>query len=308
MRLALVYNPNDRKLLANSYSQTYRDMFLALQERFEKVYYVTMSCDAVDIPADVFIFYDIHSSHDITINGLNNHKAIKYEYFNDPHQIDHDFTRNGVTVHKRGAEGRAKRATKRDVKYIICPCRDAFDKYIKPHGMFELVWFPVAPKSRFETVPSLIGRQAKVLANGNLWEGTDDFKPYEFRNWVFRQPYVSYETKVAAGEMYQRWLASYAGALALCDVYVVPKYLEIPMSGCLCFAQYNQEYEDLGFKDGEHYIRVDKNNIEKKIKDFLNNVNDYQTIADSGRKMALNYTADKFADYIYNHAKELICQ
>jgi hypothetical protein len=108
---------------------------------------------------------------------------------------------------------------------------------------------------------------------------------------------------VPRGLDYPNLLIRYAGALALCDTHAPPKYVEIPMSGCVCFAQYQKDYERMGFKDLESCIYVTKENFKDVINDFKNNVEDYQCIADAGRKLIEeNWTADKFADFIYNHA------
>lgn len=303
MICGLVYNPNDRKLLETSYSQTYRDMFLALQGRFETVRHITRSCSAQDIDADVIVFYDIHSTHDIVIDGIKNHNSVKYEYFNDPHQKDEDFTRDGITVHKMGFKERTARAVSRGVHYILCPSHDAFYKYIKPYGDVELVWFPIAPKQRLKEISPISIRKKAVLGNGCIWAGENGFRPYEFRSWAFNQSCINHEKKIVVGEKYQQWLSCYASALALCDTYVCPKYLEIPLSGCVCFAQKQLEYEDMGFRDGLNCIYVDKGNLQKVIKDFIDNISYYQSIADNGRKMAEKYTSEQFADFIYNHAK-----
>lgn len=303
MKCAIVYNPSDRKLLESSYSWTYKDQFDALVERFEQVIHITRPCSANDIDADAIIFYDVHSTHDIKIDGIENHRAVKIEYFNDPHQEEQDFERDGVLVHKLGAESRTKRALERGVTKIICPVRKGFYDYIAPYLCSDadryLLYFPVAPKQRLTGLSPLRDRMQAVLANGSVWVGTEDFKPYEFRSWAFGQRYVDYSRKYAVGQNYQAWLSTYAGALALCDVYVVPKYLEIPLSGCLCFAQELQEYKDLGFKNYENCIFVNKDNLETSIKEFLNDVSEFQVIADNGRKLAEKYTADKFAEFIY---------
>lgn len=308
MKLGLVYNPNDRKLLSQAYSQSYRDMFLALQKKFTDVLHIIRNCNADDLDCDVILFYDIHSTHDIKIDNLDNHKSIKLEYFNDPHQTEQDFEREGVQVHKLGAEQRTKRAIERNVDFIICPSKSAYFKYIAPHIGSDaekyLLWFPVAPENRLDKLLLLAERNPLVLANGSVWDGEDNFRPYEFRNWAFKQSCVYKPTKVAMGKLYQEWLTLFSGALALCDIYVCPKYIEVPLSGCVCFAQELDEYKELGFKDGENCIFVNRNNFKSKINDFKNHISDYQNIANEGRKMALNYTADKFADFIYDKIKE----
>lgn len=310
MKLAIIYDPECPKLRPEAYSQSYRDMFLALISRFESAQEITSDCSAVDIEADVIIFYDIHSSHHIKIDGIRNHSALKYEYFNDPHQESmRGIYKCGTHFDKLDAKRRCQRALSRGVNFIICPYTNGYYRYLHPHledGMF--VWFPIAPKSRVRHIP-LSDRKSDVLLSGHLWQGEYGFRPYHFRRWVSKQSYVANAQHVVkdenapAGENYQRSLQDYAGALALSDSFIVPKYSEIPLVGCVSFAQYQPDYEKMGFKDNESCIYVTKSNIENKINDFKQDVTAYQPIADAGRKlMEDNWTSDHFADYIYKHS------
>jgi len=311
LKCAIVFSRDDRKLLGSAYSWTYKDMFDALRYRFNTIN-IKNPCSAKDIEADVIIFYDVHSSHHIQIDGLKDHPALKYEYFNDPHQEDFEGLYEGkYYVKKLGAEKRCQRAMERGVQYIICPYKNGYHKYIEPYaGDMELVWFPVAPRARNIRRPPLAERKPLVLCNGHLWGGIDGFRPYEFRRWasqqkcVFNVKHYSQNKDVPFGNAYQTFLEYFAGALALCDTYVVPKYLEIPLAGCLCFAQYQPEYEEMGFKDGESCIYVTKENFNSTIESFKAKPSDYQSIADGGYQVALNWTAERFADFIYEHAKE----
>jgi hypothetical protein len=123
MRLAIICDPECPKLTERSYSATYKDMLMAVIHRFSEerpMQHITKSCSAKDIEADVILIYDIHSSHHIEIDGLAEHKAIKYTYFNDPHQEEFKGQyRGGPKVHKLGAEERVRRALLRGVDYII---------------------------------------------------------------------------------------------------------------------------------------------------------------------------------------------
>jgi hypothetical protein len=313
LKCAVVFNKEDRKLLPSAYSWTYRDMFWALGERFD-TRSVTKPCSAKDIEADVIIFFDVHSSHHIKIDGIENHNAVKYEYFNDPHQEDFEgYYQDNSYVKKLGAEKRCRRAKERGVRYIICPYKNGYHQYIEPYaGDMEFIWFPVAPRARNTMRPPLAKRKPLVLCNGHLWRGVDEFRPYEFRGWASRQPSVcslphwTLDKEIPSGNTYQTFLCLFAGALALCDTYVVPKYLEIPLTKTLCFAQYQPEYEDMGFKDGESCIYVTKENFNETIEAFKANPAEYQPIADKGYETALNWTAEKFAEHIYQHAKERI--
>ena len=315
MKLAIIYNKDDHKLSPDSYSQPYRHMFDALVDRFDEVQHVTESCSAADIEADVIIVFDIHSSHHIVMDGLSSHRALKFTYINDPHQEDMDGRYNdGTPVYKLGVEKRIKRIRDRGINYIICPYTDGYNKYLAPHlgddaeDMF--VWFPVAPKKQNYNWLPLKERHEGILANGHLWEGTNGFRPYMFRNWAYRRETADYvkhhlsDDRVPYGNSYVYFLSRWAGSFALTDCYVVPKYLEIPLAGCLCFAQKQTDYEQMGFIDKEHYMLVDKENFDDVTRDFLNNVESYQLVADAGRKLIEQYwTAERFGDYIHTFAR-----
>ena len=322
MKLAIVYNKNDHKLASTAYSQTYHHMFDALigGKEWECVQHVTEDCHSDDIDADVIVIYDIHSSHHIKIENLKSHRSVKYTYFNDPHQIDVEGAySDGTKVHKLGAQNRVLRALDRGINFIICPYNDGYDSFIAPHlgsdAEHMKVWFPVAPRAinSFTSIPPLISRPHKILANGHLWSGWEGFRPYEFRAWAYSQeniqhvPHCLASPHIFKGNLFINLLTKFVAGLALTDWYVVPKYLEIPLAGCLCIAQKHDDYLRMGFKDNEHCIYVDRNNFRHAIKDILYDIPFYQTIADNGRKLAENnYTAAHFATYIFEHSKEQI--
>jgi len=317
MKLALIFDIKDRKLLKTAYSQTYRDMFMSLYHRFDEVQCVNKSCSAKDIEADCIIFFDVHSTHDITIDGLKDHKAVKYTFFNDPHQ-QAQMCRypDGHKVRKLGARERIERMRKRDINYIICPYKDGYYRWIAPYVGSDaddiLLWFPVAPnKDKFTNASRLlVDRKCSILANGATWEGKETWG-YDFRRWAFKRPNIYrvnhciLRPEVPSAGQYPNFLSKFAGALALTGVYVVPKYLEIPLAGCLCFAEYLPNYDEMGFRDGIHCIFVDKDNFDSIIVDFLKDPAQYQSITDAGRKHAEdNWTSQHFADYIYKHAEK----
>lgn len=309
MRLTLIYDPECPKLRLDAYSQCYRDMFLALQRRFGDVQHVTKNCSACDIDGDVVIFYDIHSSHHIEIDGIANHKSVKYEYFNDPWQPEFEGKyKDGTPVHKLNPEQRSLRAIKRNIDFIICPYENLYWRFISPYLGERLVWFPIAPDDSRFICPPLSQREPEVLWNGAAWGGQAGFHPYEFRMWAINRDGITKAVHsianpdTPAGLKYPEFLARYAGALALCDTHICPKYSEIPMAGCVCFAQELYDYKKMGFKDMESCVFVTKGNFDGRISDFKNNIQDYQMIADGGREIMKKYTADKFAEYIYGHA------
>lgn len=307
----------DNKLLPQSYSQTYRQMFLALIERLNPQH-ITKDCSAKDIDADAIIFFDPHSTHHIQIRGLREHPAIKYEFMDDPHQIGMTGVHltTGVKFTKLGAGSRINRIMQRGIEYIICPHKAGFFWYFRPYLGTQannmLVHFPCAPSISGKDDNPLSERKNEVLANGAtrapLW-----FPAYKFRKWAFKQPEVSLvehyiENKdTPCGDKYSEFLGQYAGVLALADTYVCPKHLQIPLAGCVCFVQESPEYRSLGFRDYGNCVYINKSNFKKRITHFLDNIDNYQHIADAGRKLVENnYTAEHFARYINNHIKEKI--
>ena len=320
LKLAVIYDPKCPKMTELAYSRTYLDMFEAVVERFETVQRITESCSAQDIDADVILIYDIHSAHHIVIDGLEDHTAVKYTYFNDPYQkaVEGVYRENNVYVCKLGARSRTIRALARGVDFIICPYKNLYFKHIAKHlgtrAEDMLFWFPPAPSiKRFpealRTRP-LAERKHKILANG-LTHGGDG--SYDFRKWAFAQKnsfyveHAAYKPSVPNGASYVKLLAQFTGALALCDTRIVPKYLEIPLAGCVCFAQEQQDYRDMGFQHGIHCVYVsDIEDFEihtEIFRDCRDIETSFQAIADAGRKLIEdNWTAEHFADALYNHA------
>lgn len=332
--LALVYNPKDRKLTEDCYSYCYLHQFRALCEKWPDAVHITESQNVSDLAVDVIIFYDIHSSHQIELEGIRDHSAIKYEYFNDPHQRQiegfyHDGRKKdgsfilGEKCIKLNAENRTKRALERGINFIICPFTEPYYNYIAPHldGQADSmrVWFPTAPSVEHFTdrfVP-LTKRKKAILANGSENESKEfvERKGYVTRSWAHRQHYVDFVphcldawtgTKCAPkGKDYPNFLSKYASAIAITDDHIVPKYLEIPLAGCLCFASEHDDYKNMGFEDGKNCVFVTKKNFKERVMDFLNHVEDYQEIATAGRKQIEdNWTAKHFADFLYKHAEE----
>ena len=319
MKTAIVYKKNDHKLSPEAYSWTYRGMFNALIKRFQPIH-INKGCNYQDIDADLIIFFDPHSSHHITIDGIEKHDAIKIEYFNDPHQMDYmGKYKNGDFVRKLGSINRVNRANDRGVDYIICPYKSGYYRFIAPFIGDEaekmLIHFPIAPDERIYSSGSILlkDRKPKVLGNGATWASR--LPCYVMREWAHKQDCIEVkqhwlrDKDTPQGGEFGSMLSEYPGALALCEFYPVPKYFEIPLAGCVTFAQYHQEYEELGFKDGEHCIYVDKNNFIEKVKAFTGNPEAYQHIATAGRELVLSkYTARHFADHIYNIALKATCK
>ena len=314
MQLAIIYNSYDNKLLDNTYSYIYRGLFNALVSKFDTKL-ITVNCNAKDIEADVILFYDINSHHDIRIDGIEKHPALKLEYMSDPHQKEFfgRYISTGREVHKLSAEQRIRRAFGRGGSQIICPYKAGYYRYLAPvigKDAEEMLWyFPHSPW--FKTSNTWKDRKIEVLGNGATWDGGVGM--YQFRKWAYEQPQVTYVPHVIkdkgtpSGKNYGEFLVQWAGSLALNEFFPINKYFEIPMAGCVTFAQWHREYEDLGFVDYETCVYVNKENFIDRIDDFTTYYLEYEHIAKAGKElMEQNYTADHFADFVYNKVKEKI--
>ncbi|MHC4526266.1 MAG: hypothetical protein ACYS29_00200 [Planctomycetota bacterium] len=316
MKLAIIYDKRCRKLSGQCYSRTYLDMFEAVVARFEEVQHINGSCSAQDIEANVILIYDLHSSHHVNIDGLPQHRAVKYTYFNDPHQREiFGQYPDRKRIFKLDAKDRTQRALGRGVDFIICPYTNGYYEHIAPHlgrdAEDMLFWFPPAPShKRFPLrLRPLSKRRHKILCNGMLNPANG---PYVFRRWVAEQPETFYvehgahNKRVPTGADYGKLLCQFAAATALCEWYVVPKYLEIPLAGCVCFAQDQEDYRRMGFEDGKNCIFVNKDNFRKRTQGFLYAYSPvyYSHVAREGQKLISNkWTAECFADALYEHAK-----
>lgn len=305
-KLAIVYNPLDNKMRDDTYSYIYRGMFDALISEFNPVH-ITKDCHANTIDADCILFWDVNSCHHIEIKGLANHPSLKMEYMSDPFQGEFVgmYRKYQMPVHKLNAKQRVYRALDRGVSKIIMSNKEGYFKHFEPilkeKADKMLCYFPHAPWFPARKLP-LLARHQKVLANGEMAEKG---LGYDFRYWAFRRPNITYvkhynhNHETPMGKNYGDFIKRWAGGLALDDWYPVPKYYEMPMAGCVTFMQYFREVEDLGFKDMESCIFVNKYNFDSRIKDFLNDIPSYQKIADKGRELMENhYTAKHFAKFI----------
>lgn len=313
MKLCMVYNPRDSKIHSQAYCSLFRDMFFAVIERFDWCQFVTKDYSAEDIDADLILFFDPHSSHHVKIHGIKNHPAVKMEYWNDVHQTGGKgvYKSTGITVHKLGHKERVNRIFERDVTKIISPMKYYFYKnfteYFGNSVENVLLYFPQAPKL-VGRVPIYGSRKNEVLGNGATWGA----EGYKFRKWAFEQPYISVsehwikDKNAACGNDFIDFLTQYKAVLALAGNAPVPKYFEIPMAGCLTFAAYQEEYEELGFKDFKTCVYVDEKNFESRVKEFLRDPMFYEDIAKAGRDLVVNnYTSNHFADWLYKHVKAI---
>lgn len=151
-----------------------------------------------------------------------------------------------------------------------------------------------------------------VLTSDNSWKWF-----YRFRTECARSSLVTHVNKSTSNEYnaeylgtdYWRLLSRYKAAIACMSFTSVLKYFEIPMSGCLMFAEVTElnQIEELGFEDGVNCIYIDKGNYKERFQEFLDSPNNpkWKKIADAGRSLVLeNYTNRKEVDRFVNYIKK----
>ncbi len=117
---------------------------------------------------------------------------------------------------------------------------------------------------------------------------------YRFRTLCAEHPFVIHRPKQQPylGTDYWQLLNQYRAAIACMSYTSVLKYFEIPMCGCLMFAEvtdFNQ-IREMGFIDGVNCIYIDEDNYKDRFKEYINTVDDpkWKRIADTGHKLVKN--------------------
>lgn len=132
---------------------------------------------------------------------------------------------------------------------------------------------------------------------------------YHFRTNCSQLPYIHHVNKPNTNEIeykylgtdYWRLLTQFRAAISCMSFTSVLKYFEIPMCGCLMFAEVTRfnQIAEMGFEDGRNCIYIDKDNCEQRFKKFLGDPDNpkWKQIADAGRQLVLdNYTNEKEVD------------
>lgn len=115
---------------------------------------------------------------------------------------------------------------------------------------------------------------------------------YRFRAKVTEHSFVEYiPKKEYLGVEYWKLLTSYRAAIACMSYTSVLKYFEIPMCGCLMFAEVTQfnQIEEMGFEDMVNCVYINDVNYRQRFKEYMDTVDDpkWKKIADAGRNLVM---------------------
>jgi len=131
-------------------------------------------------------------------------------------------------------------------------------------------------------------------------------EPY-FKHLIRPKDYVSIQWPVGADysrELNKAWLSVCCGSTYQ---YPIRKYMEIPASKSVLYADYFPELQDLGFIPDENMIIVDKNNIKGQCVDLFKNKKKLNRIAENGYNLIHDrHTDDIRCVELLNFIKKII--
>jgi hypothetical protein len=116
-------------------------------------------------------------------------------------------------------------------------------------------------------------RSYDIACLGALTEGKYPLRR-KVRRWIEEGSGLRYIRKKRIGghdgDQFNRALNTTYSAFTCASAfrYTLMKYFEIPASGALMFGETTPELEDLGFRDGEHYVAVDDSNFVERIRHY----------------------------------------
>lgn len=205
---------------------------------------------------------------------------------------------------------------------ILSMYKHRFEKKY-PKLVPKMVYFPnfFAPYKRYASLEINPNPIHKILLSGRLFEK----KRYPFRIFVSEKispkildimthpkghPDVTKRKSKAyyIGDRYAKRLNSYLACFTDHGLgCVLAKYLEIPAAGSLLIATESKDLITCGFIPGEHYVRVDKNNIFDVFKDVIRNPNKYKDIRKQGMEFVrANHSVKNRYQKLYSEIEKLL--
>ncbi len=290
MRISLLYNPNDRGINGNNWKlNNYRFFVQELSRQSDLDVMPIWGCDF-----EVFLKYNSNPDalilwrlmkkelEPMKLKNLDNVKCPKITRAPDAWQID-DYYNNkcrelGIDL---------------VVSFQSPNCQyDFLDRDI-PYERFIL---GIDEKTYPCVTPWEDRKKDKILSSGVL---DDRWWFYRFRKKVTEHTFVEYVPKKEfLGVDYWKLLNKYRAAIACMSYTSVLKYFEIPMCGCLMFAEvthYNQ-IEEMGFEDGVNCVYINDLNYKQRFAEYMDTVDDpkWELIAERGKKLIMErYTNER---------------
>lgn len=317
LRFALIFDANDRKVAGTHWMRNnerfFRDaQFGGLSARTDRIEYAEfqhsaehpLDCRTLNsYNFDVVLFASIRKPR-IEGAGLSNVdklNCMKITRAPDYFQIDEEWN---------------ARAKYFGIKYAVNhQSANALYKYMSKDIIFRRFIFGVN-KEVYKNVRVWGGRRKDaVLSSGVCPKPISQKSFYNFRREVTQMGCCVYVPKPNThnenpilGVNYWKLLNNFRAGLACVTTASVLKYFELPMCGLLTFMEVTEDNQvaDLGFKDMENCVYIDKGNYKERIRAFIDDPDNpkWKEIAYRGRRLVLeNYEnrvqVDRFIDFLY---------
>ena len=274
-RIAFVYPKNNTYLQGNHDVALYRNFFIEAMQKTKRIDYHLVPVEGfIDVSSltafAAVIFWSCVPSI-LDVRNVNKLKRVKCVYGQDPidlneswYQKYREYEFNFVFFHAM------KKAYPRLCKFPEDIDYECIVPGVDPHYF---------PNDEFVT-----RHKDKIVCMGSY--GNSDTP---LRSLMVASPQVEYVGVDAGyvGNRFGKLLQQYRAACTSMTNFIVPKYVELPMGGCLTFMGANDTngIEELGFVDGESSIYVTVENYRQKFDEYLSTVDDpkWGRIAAAGR-------------------------
>lgn len=227
----------------------------------------------VDIDTDIVFMFGVpyHNRPNLIPGIIDLDKKIKLVMFSGDVQCYND---------KICLDSRIKVYDRCDV--ILSQSYEYFAK-MYPQFLFKFEFFPLFFSPYYRYTKLLFNTNAKIscLLSGSVNE------VYPLRLFIknnIKEKNIRYEPPIYVGDNYANLLHSYFCCVTSSSVfnYVLTKHFEIPATGALLLANETSDLERVGLVPYHHYIPITKENVFIKIKQCLENPDDYTGIRKEG--------------------------
>lgn len=279
MEVALLYNPNDKGINGKNWKlNNYRFFREELPKHVDlKEYPILGGFDCGGLKEDVVIFWRLLSKDlaPMELFGWGNFNAFRVTRTPDAWEIDETYNQIcksfGIDLAVSFQSPHAQKAN------LEVP----YERYI----------FGIDPDT-YKCPDNWDGRRKdKILSSGVLAPPGSPLWFYYLRTELTKTPYVEHvhKRRPYLGVDYWKLLTQYRAAIACMSLTSVLKYFEIPMCGCLMFAEVNHlnQIQELGFEDMKNCVYINRYNYEDRMTAFLDDPDNprWKKIADAGHKL-----------------------
>jgi hypothetical protein len=283
MRIALLYNPNDKGINGKNWKlNNYRFFREELPRQVElKEYPVLYGFDCSNLDCDAVVLWSLLPKNlvNMQLKNFDKLKCVKITRAPDAWEIDEVYNK---TAKELGID-----------LVMSFQSPNAQYEYLDKNIRYKRFILGI-DRETYKCPRNWSTRRKDVILSSGVCPGPLSWTWfYHFRWKCAQHPKVYHAPKRDyLGVNYWMLLADYRAAIACMTLTSVLKYFEIPMCGCLMFAEVtgSNQIKDLGFKDGKNCIYIDRTNYKDRFDQYLSTPDApvWKEIADAGHKLIIN--------------------